>query len=156
MKRRILSIAACLLTASMAFAQSSGNKKGVPLDRLRYAGPFPAQNPVMIDQKDVKASEFDESKLLDISIKQSLLENGQKLSTLLPQEEDGGTIVLPTYDKSEALHLIGFNIENNLYTGVTISVKGIRKYQLFVDRPFYHFLLELRKNETCDFHVKYE
>ena len=133
MKRRILSIAACLLTASMAFAQSSGNKKGVPLDQLRYVGPFPAQNPVMIDQKDVKASEFDESKLLDISIKQSLLENGQKLSTLLPQEEDGGTIVLPTYDKSEALHLIGFNIENNLYTGVTISVKGIRKYQLFVD-----------------------
>ena len=104
--------------------------QSLPLGSLRYAGPFPAKNPVMIDQKDVKASEFDESKLLDIPIKYSLLENGQQLSTINHQLS---TIVLPGYAQGPALHLIGFNIENKLYTGVTISIKGIRKYQLFVD-----------------------
>ena len=118
MKRILITITAFCLSA-LAFCQ-------------RYAGPFPVQNPVIIDLKDVKASEFDESNLLNIPIRFTLLENGQQLPAFnsqpttfpLPQAVDGG---------GPALHLIGFNIENKLYTGVTIQIKGIRKYQLFVD-----------------------
>ena len=102
-----------------------GEPEGVYITQVRYAGPFPVRNPVMIDKKDVKASEFDESNLLDIPIKQTLLENGQTIDIkFLPSGGDSG---------EAALHLIGFNLDNKLYTGVTISVKGIRKYQLFVD-----------------------
>ena len=93
--------------------------------QVRYAGPFSVKNPVMIDEKDVSAKQFDESNLLDIPIRQTLLENGQMIDIKsLPSGGDS---------KEAALHMIGFNVENKLYTGITIEVKGIRKYQLFVD-----------------------
>ena len=93
--------------------------------QVRYAGPFSVKNPVMIDEKDVSAKQFDESNLLDIPIRQSLLESGQMIDIKsLPSGGDS---------KEAALHMIGFNVENKLYTGITIEVKGIRKYQLFVD-----------------------
>ena len=96
MKRILFTITAISLSIC-AYSQS------LPLGNLRYAGPFPAKNPVMIDQKDVKASEFDESKLLDIPIKYSLLENGQQLSTFnLPpfKEGWGGSYQLPKCEQS--------------------------------------------------------
>ena len=123
MKKYFFTIAA-ISFSSLAFCQS------IPLGSLRYAGPFPVQNPVMIDQKDVKASGFDDSKLLDIPIKQTLLGNGQVINT---SDKNSLRFTLPSSPSTPALHLIGFNIENKLYTGVTIDIKGINKYQLFVD-----------------------
>ena len=125
MKRFLFSIAAFSLSVLGFALPIEGEPEGVYITQVRYAGPFPVRNPVMIDKKDVKASEFDESNLLDIPIKQTLLENGQTIDIKsLPSGGDSG---------EAALHLIGFNLDNKLYTGVTISVKGIRKYQLFVD-----------------------
>ena len=144
MKRILITIAAFYFSA-LAFSHSlplefpslegnsgigAGGRSGQEVGLLRYAGPFPVKNPVKIDEKDVSAKQFDESNLLDIPIKSTLLENGQQLS---PLASHLSSLILPGYDKAEALHLIGFNIENKLYTGVTIEVKGIRKYQLFVD-----------------------
>ncbi len=114
-KFAITIVALCLST--LAFSQK--------VTQVRYAGPFPVKNPVMIDEKDVSAKQFDESNLLDIPIRQTLLENGQMIDIKsLPSGGDS---------KEAALHMIGFNVENKLYTGITIEVKGIRKYQLFVD-----------------------
>ena len=116
MRKFAITIVALCFSA-LAFSQK--------VTQVRYAGPFPVKNPVMIDEKDVSAKQFDESNLLDIPIRQTLLENGQMIDIKsLPSGGDS---------KEAALHMIGFNVENKLYTGITIEVKGIRKYQLFVD-----------------------
>ena len=116
MRKFAITIVALCFSA-LAFSQK--------VTQVRYAGPFSVKNPVMIDEKDVSAKQFDESNLLDIPIRQTLLENGQMIDIkFLPSGGDS---------KEAALHMIGFNVENKLYTGITIEVKGIRKYQLFVD-----------------------
>ena len=116
MRKFAITIVALCFSA-LAFSQK--------VTQVRYAGPFSVKNPVMIDEKDVSAKQFDESNLLDIPIRQTLLENGQMIDIKsLPSGGDS---------KEAALHMIGFNVENKLYTGITIEVKGIRKYQLFVD-----------------------
>ena len=119
-KFAITIVALCL--SSLAFSQK--------VTQVRYAGPFPVKNPVMIDEKDVSAKQFDESNLLDIPIRQTVLENGQMINA---SNEEGSRFTLPTSSSTPALHMIGFNVENKLYTGITIEVKGLRKYQLFVD-----------------------
>ncbi len=116
MRKFAITIVALCFSA-LAFSQK--------VTQVRYAGPFSVKNPVMIDEKDVSAKQFDESNLLDIPIRQTLLENGQMIDIKsLPSGGDS---------KEAALHMIGFNVENKLYTGITIEVKGLRKYQLFVD-----------------------
>ena len=116
MRKFAITIVALCFSA-LAFSQK--------VTQVRYAGPFSVKNPVMIDEKDVRDKQFDESNLLDIPIRQTLLENGQMIDIkFLPSGGDS---------KEAALHMIGFNVENKLYTGITIEVKGIRKYQLFVD-----------------------
>ena len=127
---RQIFLATCCMAAFMCWAGE------IEVTNYRYIGPFAVKPPVMIDKTDVNAAEYDDNYLLELPIKQKLLEQGRQITS------EGA---LPSHEEGEALHMIGFGMENERYTGVTIKVKGVKKYQLFVDgkkRMTGHVMLE--------------
>ncbi len=99
------------------------NADEVEVKSYSYAGPFVVQEPVLIDKVDVNSKEFASSALLNNTIDLSAVEGGRLLTS-------GDT---PGCESSKALHLLGFTISNTSYTSATISVDGLKRYQVYVD-----------------------
>lgn len=99
--------------------------KGETIDVInyKYAGPYEVKSPFMADSTDVNSKTFDSTDFIDYSIGLDVLNEGKLMS--------GNK--LPGDSKCEALHLIGFNLDNSAYTDATISIKGVHQYQLYVD-----------------------
>ena len=94
----------------------------IDVNTFKYAGPFEIKAPFMTDSTDVQSRAFFESDLLDCPVDLNLVNEGRDIPA--------GT--LPK-SSANALHLIGFNISVQRFTSATISVDGIRHYQLYVD-----------------------
>lgn len=95
----------------------------IDVTTYKYAGPFVVRSPFMADSTDVNSKAFSSSNMMDYTVGFEALEGGKVLSD--PK--------LPGCPSGDALHLVGFNINNSRYTDATINVSGIDNYQLYVD-----------------------
>ncbi len=119
MQTNLLRIVMCSLVLGAATLTKA---EEIKVDTLRYSGAFVVPQPVMIDSTDVNSHKFDGSKLLDTPLRLNLVENGQLLT-------DG---VFAT-NESDALHLIGFTLNNTERTSVAIKVEGLKQSKVYVD-----------------------
>lgn len=116
MKKQICLVGA-LCAAMLASAEN------IDVKSFRYAGPYPVQQPYLVDSVDVNSKAFAMKNLLDTPLSLEQLDQ----STLFEGE------VLPKSTDGYALHLVGFHLQNNAYTEAKLDIKGIANYQLFVD-----------------------
>jgi len=112
--RKSLSVLACLFAAMPLFAQK------IDVQSFRYVGPYNVQTPYQIDTVNIGGDKFTSSSVLDTRLPFSALENASERAAI------------PTSDK-DALHLLGFKLDNTLFAKGKISIEGLKNYKLFVD-----------------------
>ena len=117
MKRKLFLIAALSVICSLASAET------IEVKSFRYAGPFEVKTPHKVDTLDIAGKAFDPESALDRELSVDLLKGAQTVTELPAAEGD-------------ALHLLGFTLENTLYTHATLKVEGLSHSRIFVDgRP---------------------
>ena len=116
MRKQILLVGA-LCTSLLASAENINVKS------FRYAGPYPVQQPYLVDSVDVHSKAFAMKNLLDTPLSFEQLQQGTSF--------DGE--VLPKTDQGYALHLLGFTLQSKAYTQATLKVEGVKNYQVYVN-----------------------
>ncbi|MBP5558402.1 MAG: prolyl oligopeptidase family serine peptidase [Bacteroidales bacterium] len=130
MKRKILfsvAIAISVIASAQEPAAQSNQEavlsQTINIDHFRYAGPFEVKTPHQVDTLDIAGKPFDPETALDRELSVELLK-GAGTASELPATE--GT----------ALHLLGFTLENAVYSHATLKVEGLKHHRLLVDgRP---------------------
>jgi len=112
--KRTLAVLAVLSLAIVAKAEN------IEVNSFRYAGPFAIQKPYELDTIAVDGSSFKLEKLLDSPVNFKLLNNAPVVSAL------------PAAD-GDALNLLGFSFENNLFTKATLKVDGLTSKKIYLD-----------------------
>ena len=116
MRKQILLVGA-LCTSLLASAEN------IDVKSFRYAGPYPVQQPYMVDSVDVHSKAFAMKNLLDTPLAFEQLEQGTAFN--------GET--LPNSSQGYALHLLGFTLQSKAYTQATLKVEGVKNYQVYVN-----------------------
>ncbi len=117
MKTRLfLSVFICLLSFG-------ARAETIDVTTYKYAGPFVVRSPFISDSTDVNSKAFSTSDMMDYAVGLDAFDGGKVLSDAK----------LPGCSSGDALHLVGFNIDNSRYTDATINISGIENYQLYVD-----------------------
>ena len=115
MKKTLL-LAGALCMSLWAIAEN------IEIKSFRYAGPYPIQKPFMIDSVDVNSKPFSVKSVLDNYVSLDVLKNA------LPQTLES----LPAIS-GNALHVLGFEVQNTSYTIAILQVEGLSDYQAYVD-----------------------
>ena len=97
--------------------------ENIDVKSFRYAGPYPVQQPYLVDSVDVNSKAFAMKNLLDTPLALEQLQQGSPFN---------GNI-LPNTPNGYALHLLGFTLQNKVYTKATLKVEGITNYQVYVN-----------------------
>ena len=126
MKTTTLSLKALTFSAALCASLGlslSANAETIEVQKLKHAGPYPVATPWMADSVNVKGEKFSMEGVLDSPLSFTLLNNGKEVaaSQLLADS------------KQNAIHLASFTVSNISRTKVTIEVKGLKQYRLFVD-----------------------
>ena len=116
MRKQILLVGA-LCTSLLASAEN------IDVKSFRYAGPYPVQQPYLVDSVDVNSKAFAMKNLLDTPLAFEQLEQGAAFN--------GET--LPNSSQGYALHLLGFTLQSKAYTQATLKVEGVKNYQVYVN-----------------------
>lgn len=87
---------------------------------FRHAGPFPVARPYMTDSLDVNGKPFKLEALLEGGYDAALLKGAPKVGSIASCGKD-------------AIHLLGFSVENRSYAKTSIDIKGLKNYKLYVD-----------------------
>jgi len=116
MRKQILLVGA-LCTSLLASAEN------IDVKSFRYAGPYPVQQPYLVDSVDVNSKAFAMKNLLDTPLAFEQLEQGTVFN--------GET--LPNSSQDYALHLLGFTLQSKAYTQATLKVEGVKNYQVYVN-----------------------
>ena len=116
MRKQILLVGA-LCTSLLASAEN------IDVKSFRYAGPYPVQQPYLVDSVDVHSKAFAMKNLLDTPLAFEQLEQGTAFN--------GET--LPNSNQGYALHLLGFTLQSKAYTQATLKVEGVKNYQVYVN-----------------------
>ncbi len=114
MKR--LTILALLLAATTSVPANDT----IQINSFRYAGPFEVTVPHLVDSLNIDGKKFQMKSFLDVPLSLDAVNDACVVSTV------------PECDK-DALHLLGFNIENRIYAKASIKVDGLKEYHLYVD-----------------------
>ncbi|MBR2980586.1 MAG: S9 family peptidase [Odoribacter sp.] len=117
MKNKTLLLIATLCMAFTTYAEK------IDVNRVRYAGPFTIQKPIMVDEVDVNSRPFSEESFM----------NSELALTNLDGAELQAINSIPACNAEYAIHLIGFTIENNEYAKVRININGIKGHRMFVN-----------------------
>lgn len=107
----------------LLYASLSLPADNIKVKELTYAGPFDIYEPSIIDSTDTKGKKYSLTELLDTQISEDVLKEGKSITCGILPENNIGT----------AINLLGFSIENQTYCDATVSVEGLKYYQLFVD-----------------------
>lgn len=120
--KKLLFIMALAGFSTIAYAED------IKVTTVKYAGPYPMQQPFMVDETDVNARKYSAEALIDtpLPLKDVFASSHADL-----RGNDG--ITIPKSDADNALHLLGFTLQNNRYGKVKLTVDGLKKYHLFVD-----------------------
>ena len=117
MKQR-LSLVVLLLAACVGLSAEN-----LPVTSCRYAGPYVLERPVMIDSLNLSGTAFADEEWLKMPLNLSAVAEGKTLNV----EK------LPGCSSAPALHLLGFSVENEVYTTATFEVKGPKHFKVYVD-----------------------
>jgi dipeptidyl aminopeptidase/acylaminoacyl peptidase len=112
------------LTACASLVQADDIK----VNTLKYAGPYPMQQPFMVDDTDVNAKKYSADNLIETPLPLTDVFSSKHADI---KGNDG--ISLPKSDAEHALHLMGFTLQNNRYGKVKLTVEGLTKYHLYLD-----------------------
>ena len=115
MKKSFQSLALLLVSMS-ALAQSNA----IEINSFRHAGPYAFTMPHLIDSVNIKGDAFNNNSILDSSMPFDALDNAVTVNAI------------PAAGK-EALHLLGFNVENRIFTKAEVNIKGLKDYKLYLD-----------------------
>ena len=113
MKYKIIIAAVLSAICTLAAAET------IEVKSFRYAGPFEVKTPHKVDTLDIAGKAFDPESALDREL--SLDMKGATVVDSLPAAE------------GNALHLLGFSLENTLYTHATLKVEGLSHSRIFMD-----------------------
>ena len=117
------SIAHSALVLLCILAPAAVNAATIDVTTMRHAGPYTIQAPFIVDSTDVNSRRYADKTLLD-----------QQLNfDLLDAAADRDITTLPASDGGVKMGLLGFSFASKAYTDVTINVKGLNHYQLYVD-----------------------
>ena len=116
-----------LFMATLACAWLNAQAEDIKVMTVKYAGPYAVQQPFMVDETDVNAKKFSAESLIDTPLPLTdVFQVGKDLS-------GAEGIMVPNSDADNALHLLGFTLQNNRYGKAKLSVDGLKQYQLYVD-----------------------
>ena len=116
MKKQILLAGALCMSVMAASAET------IEVKSFRYAGPYAVQKPFMVDSVDVHSKAFSLKSMLDTPLS----------SEVLKQAELTSADALPAFS-GDALHVLGFHVQNTAYTKAQLKVEGLTSYQVYVD-----------------------
>ena len=111
-----------LLTGALCLGVMAASAETIEVKSFRYAGPYAVQKPFMIDSVDVNSRTFALKNLLDASLSLDALKQAQLTSA----------DALPALS-GDALHVLGFHVQNTAYTKAQLKVEGLSSYQVYVD-----------------------
>lgn len=114
MKRKIIFTLALSAICALASAET------IEVKSFRYAGPFEVKTPYKVDTTDIAGQPFDPESALDRELSLGLLK-GAVTAAELPASE------------GNALHLLGFSLENARYAHATLKIEGLKHSRLFMD-----------------------
>ena len=117
-----------ILLAGMLCATMLASAENIDVKSFRYAGPYPVQQPYLVDSVDVNSKAFAMKTLLDTPLALGQLQEGTSFSGE----------VLPNISEGHALHLLGFTLQSKAYTKATLKVEGISNYQVYVNGKKQH------------------
>lgn len=120
MKRKYL-LTAVLWVAGICIASAADT---LTVKSFRYAGPFEVTTPYEIDSVNIKGKKFETKELLDAHLSFDTL--GNKFTGI-------DEVQSRFKNDNSSLNLLGFSIENKLFTKANINVKGLKHYKVFVD-----------------------
>ena len=96
--------------------------ENIEVKSFRYAGPYAVQQPYMVDSVDVNSKAFSLKTMLDTPLSLEVLDGASLLSA----------DALPALT-GNALHVLGFHVQNTAYTQAQLKVEGLTNYQVYVD-----------------------
>lgn len=112
-----------ILLASALCASMLASAENIDVKSFRYAGPYPVQQPYLVDSVDVHSKAFAMKNLLDTPLDFEQLQQGASF--------EGDT--LPASGDGYALHLLGFTLQSKAYTKATLKIQGMKNYQVYVN-----------------------
>ena len=111
-----------LLMAGALCLSLGASAENIEVKSFRYAGPYAVQQPYMVDSVDVNSKAFSLKTMLDTPLSLEVLDGASLLSA----------DALPALT-GNALHVLGFHVQNTAYTQAQLKVEGLTNYQVYVD-----------------------
>lgn len=118
MRRILISLATLLALATTTVAQDKPTP--ISIESFRHAGPYVVGTPYKIDTVNISGSAYKQEDILDGNLSFSVLEGASSVSAI-----PGAA--------GEAIHLLGFSLQNSIYAKASVKVEGLDKYRLYVD-----------------------
>ncbi|MBQ8520851.1 MAG: S9 family peptidase [Bacteroides sp.] len=115
MKRQLLVAGALCLGIGVA-------AENVNVKNFRYAGPYTVQQPYLVDSVDVNSKVYSVKTMLDTPLSLDVLGGA-----------DAAALEVLPVTEGNALHLLGFDVQNTAYTQAKLKVEGLSDYQVYVD-----------------------
>ena len=120
-------VAAAMLIPSVTGLQNSSAQDAstdkdncLEITSFRYAGPYILNTPYLMDSVSVDGKAFDPKSLLSTP----LSHEGLRDAALVSKAPQSG---------ENALHLIGFTLENRLFAKASLKVEGLKDWKLYQD-----------------------
>lgn len=100
--------------------QVDAKAKRLEITSFRYAGPYVLNTPYLLDSVSVEGKAFDMKSLLSTTLSHDAL-------------RDAAFVDKAPQSSADALHLIGFTLENKLFVKAELKVEGLEDWQLYQD-----------------------
>lgn len=96
--------------------------ENIDIKTFLYTGPYAIQNPVMLDSVDVNSKKYDDEQRLNTPVSFQALRSGDTVT-------DGA---VPGCNR-DAIHLLGFTLQNTQYATGFLKIEGLKHYKLYKD-----------------------
>ena len=117
-----------LFILALTACASNIQAEDIKVNALKYAGPYPMQQPFIVDETDVNAKKYSAETLIDTPLPLTDVFTSGHADI---KGNDG--ISIPKSGAEHSLHLMGFTFQNNRYGKAKLTIEGLKKYQVFVD-----------------------
>lgn len=111
-----------VLSALTLFFCAGLKAENIDIKTFLYTGPYAIQNPVMLDSVDVNSKKYDDEQRLNTPVSFQALRSGNTVT-------DGA---VPGCNR-DAIHLLGFTLQNTQYATGTLKIEGLKHYKLYKD-----------------------
>lgn len=118
-----------LLFSLATFIGITAGADTIPVNRAYYVGPYALHMPYMADSTDMSRKKFDVDELLKSNPPTADNISGLPNTSTI---QKGAAISAPTSGLS--IHYLSFTLTGNQFTKGRLQIKGVKNYQVFVDK----------------------